>query len=449
MPEARRLPVVLALLVLLASAADGAGLSDSERKLVEVIDSRQSGAMTLLQQAVDINSGTMNFPGVKQVGELFGDAFEALGLQVSWVDGREFGRAGHLVARHRGNGPHLLLIGHLDTVFEPDSPFQDYERLDPGRGTGPGITDMKGGNVIIVEALAALKAAGALDDLEITVVMTGDEESSGRPFSASRAVLLEAADAADVALGFEDGDGNPATAVIARRGYTDWRLTVSGTPAHSSVIFRDEVGDGAAFEAARILDEFRRELSGERYLTFNPGIGLVGTRVDYDAAQSSGEAFGKANVIAEHGVVTGDLRTLTLEQLTSAKSRMQEIVVRHLPGTSAEIEFTDGYPPLAPTDGNRRLLSLYDQASRDLGSGDVTAVDPAAAGAADISFTAGRVAMALDGLGLMGDGGHTERETADLTTLASQTKRAALLMYRLRDMNIPESATSKAPSAGS
>lgn len=430
------LQAVVALAAILAGAAEGAALSDTEQQLAEAVDRRQSGAMALLQQAVEINSGTMNSAGVKQVGELFGDALSNLAFEVSWVDGADFDRAGHLVARHRGSGPHLLLIGHLDTVFEPDSPFQNFERLDAERARGPGIIDMKGGNVIIVEALASLKAVGALADLQITVVMTGDEESAGRPLSRARRVLLEGADVADVALGFEDGDGNPETAVIARRGYTDWRLTVSGTPAHSSLIFSEEVGDGAGFEAARILDGFRRELAGERYLTFSPGIGLIGTRVDYDGARSSGDAFGKANVIAEHGVVAGDLRTLTRDQLASAKSRMEDIVGRHLPGTSAEIEFTDGYPPLAPTDGNRQLLSLYDQASRDLGLGRVSAVDPGAAGAADISFTAGRVAMALDGLGLMGEGGHTERETADLATLPSQTKRAALLMYRLRDLDI-------------
>jgi glutamate carboxypeptidase len=110
---------------------------------------------------------------------------------------------------------------------------------------------------------------------------------------------------------------------------------------------------------------------------------------------------------------------------------MRSIVGRNLTGAMASIEFTEGYPPLAPSEGNQRLLALYDRASRDLGFGAVTAVDPAAAGAADISFTAGLVDMALDGLGLMGTGGHTVEETADLATLPSQTKRAALLMYRL------------------
>ena len=434
---AGRLTVLLVggLVPFLTAAADQR-LSDAERRLANVVDSREHEALALLEESVGINSGTMNPEGVRQVGALFGEAFEALGLEVEWVSGAGFDRAGHLVARSAGDGPHLLLIGHLDTVFEADSPFQDFERLGPDRARGPGIIDMKGGNVIIVEALAALEAVGALDELEITVVLTGDEESSGRPLSAAREVLLEAADAAHVALGFEDGDGNPETAVIARRGYTGWKLGVTGTPAHSSLIFRDEIGYGAVYELARILDGFRRELpaqQGQEYLTFNPGIVLAGTTVDHDAALSSGEAFGKDNVIAEQAVATGDLRTLTPGQLAKAKASMQDIVSRHLPGTSAEIAFTEGYPPLAPTDGNRRLLSMYDQASRDLGFGEVTAVDPRAAGAADISFTAGRVEMALDGLGLMGEGGHTVDETADLSTLTSQAKRAAMLMYRLRE----------------
>jgi glutamate carboxypeptidase len=266
----------------------------------------------------------------------------------------------------------------------------------------------------------------------VTVVLTGDEESAGSPLSEARRALQAAADAADVALGFEDGDGNPETAVIARRGAIGWNLVVSGTPAHSSQIFTEEIGDGAAFELARILDGFRRALGDERYLTFNPGLVLAGTRVNHDGELTEGGAFGKDNVIARRGVASGDLRTLTPDQLASAKSRMRDIVSQHLPGTSAKIEFTEGYPPLAPTDGNRRLLSMYDQASRDLGFGAVRAVDPRDAGAADISFTAGRVEMALDGLGLMGTGGHTVEETADLATLPSQAKRAALLMYRLR-----------------
>jgi len=282
-----------------------------------------------------------------------------------------------------------------------------------------------------VQALKALAAAGVLDDIRVTVVLIGDEEKSGRPFSVSRRDLIDAADAADVALSFEDGDGNPATAVVARRGYSGWTLTVTGQPAHSSQVFRDDIGYGAIYEAARILTRFQEELAGEEYLTFNPGVILGGTSVAFDPEQARGEAFGKQNVIAEHAVASGDLRMISLEQRDRARERMRAIVADHLPHTSAEIEFTDGYPPMEPTDGNARLLALLDQVSRDLGQGPVTAVDPRRAGAADIAFTTGRVEMALDGLGLMGEHGHTVEEVGDLHSLPLQTKRTAVLLYRL------------------
>jgi glutamate carboxypeptidase len=427
--------VAFTALFLVASGSAAIGhaeqLSPVEQQIAATIDERLPRAMALLEESVNINSGTMNFAGVQAAGELFGAALRDIGLSTRWIDGEDFGRAGHLIAEYGERGPHLLLIGHLDTVFEPDSPFQRFERLDEQRARGPGITDMKGGNVIIVEALAALRAAGVLEQMQTTVVLTGDEESAGEPLGLAREALIEAAQAADVALGFEDGDGNSATAVIARRGYTGWQLAVAATAAHSSVIFREGTGYGAAFEAARILDTFRRELAAEEYLTFNAGLVLAGTEVDHDAAHATGQASGKANIIPERAVASGDLRTLSAEQERGARQRMQIIVGDHLAGAHAAIEFIDGYPPLAPSAGNQRLLSLYSQASEDLGFGTVQAVDPAAAGAADISFTAGYVDMALDGLGLMGSGGHTVEETADLRTLASQTKRAAVLMHRL------------------
>lgn len=413
------------------SASAQEALSETERRIVTAVDADNATGLDLLEVVVNINSGSMNPDGVREVGRLFSVELDALGFQTRWVDGTPFERGGHLVAERPGDGPSVLLIGHLDTVFERDSPFQRYELLNDSTARGPGIIDMKGGDVIIVQALKALAAAGVLDDIRVTVVLIGDEEKSGRPFSVSRRDLIDAADAADVALSFEDGDGNPATAVVARRGYSGWTLTVTGQPAHSSQVFRDDIGYGAIYEAARILTRFQEELAGEEYLTFNPGVILGGTSVAFDPEQARGEAFGKQNVIAEHAVASGDLRMISLEQRDRARERMRAIVADHLPHTSAEIEFTDGYPPMEPTDGNARLLALLDQVSRDLGQGPVTAVDPRRAGAADIAFTTGRVEMALDGLGLMGEHGHTVEEVGDLHSLPLQAKRTAVLLYRL------------------
>ena len=407
--------------------------SDIETNIVNAIDANHDTAHLLLEKVVNINSGSLNIAGVRKVGEIFMQEFNALGFNTHWVDGTTWNRAGHLIAEYGNTGTHYLMIGHLDTVFESDSPFQGYTRTSETTATGPGIVDMKGGNVVILESLRALKEAGVLAQITVSVVLIGDEESSGRPLSVSRDLLTRTAVRSDVALAFENGDSNPATAVIARRGYTGWQLDVDGTPSHSSQIFTDRVGYGSIFETARILTGFYQQMDAEQFLTFNPGIILGGTTVNYDSATERGDSFGKANVVAESTVVTGDLRTISLAQLESAQQRMRAIVQASLPGTSAYISFTAGYPALAPSQGNRELLSLYSTVSIDLGLGEVKAVDPARAGAADISFTAGLVEMALDGMGMMGSGAHTVKEEADLPQLQSQAKRAAILMYRLRN----------------
>ncbi|HSU95313.1 MAG TPA: M20/M25/M40 family metallo-hydrolase, partial [Gemmatimonadaceae bacterium] len=345
--------------------------------------------------------------------------------------GAAFHRAGHLVAEHPGPGPKLLLIGHLDTVFEPDNPFQKFQRLDDSTAKGPGVIDMKGGDVIIVAALRALKEARALDRMNVTIVFDGDEEESGTPLELSRATLRDAAKGAAAALGFEDGSGDPKTAMTSRRGAGSWALTVTGTPSHSGQIFTSEVGAGAVFEASRVLNEFYTKLGHEQYLTFNPGVAVGGTAVTLDSTGTVGTAAGKDNVVAEHMRVTGDLRTISPEQFERAEKTMKEIVAASLPGTHSEITFETGYPPMAPTEGNRKLLAIYDKASRDVGSGGVVAVDPAKAGAADISFVANLVPMSIDALGLSGHDDHTDKETADLRTLPMKTKRTAVFLLRL------------------
>ena len=403
----------------------------AQQAIAHAVDARNAEALALLERVVNINSGTQNFAGVREVGAIFRAELDKLGFKTAWVDGASWQRAGHLVADHPGTGPRILLVGHLDTVFERDSPFQKFERIDAKTARGPGVIDMKGGDVIIVAALKALDAAGFLKTMNVGVVMTGDEEEAGRPLSRARAPLVAAAKGAVAAIGFEDGPGDPRYAVTARRSTTSWELRVKGTPAHSSQIFREDVGPGAIFEAARILNAFREKMAGEPHLTFNPGTIVGGTSTSFDAPQARGTAFGKTNVVAEQAVVAGDLRTLSSAQLEHAMATMKGIVAASMPRTHATLTFDEGYPPLAPTSGNARLLAIYDRASQDLGFGPVAAVSPDKAGAADVSFIAGEVKMILDGVGLMGHDDHTPGETADLSSLPSQTKRAAVTLYKL------------------
>lgn len=416
---------------LTSDASARQNLDETEQHLASFVDSRVEAAIGLLERVVNINSGSMNFDGVRAAGAVFDEELGALGFETRWIDGAAFDRAGHLFATRGTEGPHFLLIGHLDTVFETDSPFQRFERESEGRATGPGIIDMKGGDVVMVEAVRALNAVGALDDMTVTIALIGDEESSGDPLELGRASLVEAAIEADVVMAFEPGDGNPGTAVLARRGFTGWELHTTGKRAHSSSVFSEETGYGSIYEAARILTRFQEELVGEALLTFNPGLILGGTTVDFDEENDRGSAVGKTNVVSERTVVSGDLRTISPEQREAVKERMRALITDNLPGTSASLSFRDSYPPMGQTEGNERLLAIFSQASEDAGYGPVIAGDPREAGAADVSFAAGHALMALDGLGMTGGGTHTTHEWADLSTLPMQTTRAAITMYRI------------------
>ncbi len=428
----KTLRLLLAFLLSFHALTAHAQTDKTEKKLVKWIDENNDEALQLLKDIININSGTMNFEGVRAVADVLMPKFEALGMEAQWLDGSTFNRAGHLTAKiEGGKGPKIMLIGHLDTVFEPDSPNQEWRQIDENTIKGPGIADMKGGDVIILQALSALHAQGLLKDMNIWVVMTGDEELSGSPLSESKRALIDAAKWADIALGFENGDGNPATVNVARRSSSGWTLKVSGNAAHSSQIFKPEVGAGAIYEASRILYQFYDQLAGEEFLTFNPGAIVGGTSVTYNDLEKSGTAYGKNNVVSKDVTVTGDIRCLSPEQLVRAQTTMKKIVSQHLPGTKASIEFADGYPPFAPTDGNYQLMNAFSQVSEDLGFGKVGAVNPADAGAADISFTSAYIEMGIDGMGMSGADDHTINETGDIRALPKQSKRAAVLMYRL------------------
>ena len=403
-----------------------------EKALVRHVDAHEQAQIALLEQIVNVNSGTMNFAGVRKVGDMLAPRFEALGFKVTWVDGKPFGRAGHLLATRAGRGRHVLLIGHIDTVFEPDHPLQKWTRVDANTARGPGAADMKGGIIVGLGALDALREAKLLDNLQITVVLHGDEEDSGRPLDLARRDLIDAAKAADIAIGLENAADDPTKAVTARRSSTGWVVKVKATSAHSSQIFADDVGAGAAYELGRILNGFYQEVRGAEFATFNPGLIASSTQVDFKREPLGATLSGKNNIITPDAIASGDLRTLTVKELEETRAKMRKVVENgNLPHTSAEISFTDSYPPMAPTDGNRKLLSMYDGVSRDLGFGPVTEVNPRNAGAADISFAADHVEMAIDGLGLLGGGSHTPEEFADLRTYKIQTQRLAVLLYRL------------------
>ncbi len=425
--------LALALLgSVLGSTSAQAQLSPAETRAVAVVDAEHERSVALLQTLVDQNSGTMNLAGVAKVGAMVRSELEPLGFEVRWKPLPQTKRAGHLIAVHPGKPgtKRLLLIGHLDTVFERDSPFQHFVRKGDS-AQGPGAGDDKGGMVVMLSALRAMKAAGLLDGANIEIVLTGDEEDAGDPVEIARADLIAAGKRADVALDFEGlsvVDGRDMGS-IARRSSNSWTLTTTGKTGHSSLIFSDSYGDGAINEMARILAAFRKDLP-EPNLTFNTGVVAGGATAALDADGVRATATGKGNIIAATAVARGDFRTLSEDQTQRVRTKMTAIVARHAPGTSATISFESGYPAMPPTAGNRVLLDRLNRVNRDMRLPEMAALDPLKRGAGDIAFVAGDV-DGLIGLGTASSGDHAPGETVDLGSIRRQAKRAAILMARL------------------
>jgi len=426
------LAAFLAVSLALAPAAQ-AKLSKAEAAMAKTVAAEQERSIALLEKLVNQNSGSLNLAGVEKVGAMMRAELEPLGFKVEWKPMIETGRAGHLIAVRKGkpDNKRLMLIAHLDTVFEPDSPFQKFVRKGD-MGEGPGAGDDKGGMVVIVAALRAMKAAGTLKDANIEIHMTGDEEDSGSPIEKARADLIAAGKRSDVALDFEGlvRDGGADMGSVARRSSDSWTVTATGKSAHSSGIFSAAAGDGAIYELARIIHRFRTELP-EPNLTFNVGLIAGGQQAELDGGGIRATVSGKTNIIAPIAVARGDLRALSPEQIERVKGKMAAIVAEHAPGTDATLAFDPGgYPSMAPTAGNRALLAKLNGVNRDLGLAEMAPLDPLKRGAGDISFVAADV-DALAGLGPYSTGDHAPGEAVDLPSIARQATRAAILMSRL------------------
>ena len=405
-------------------------LSKTEQQILKNIEADYTATIQLLKESVNINSGTFNIDGVKKVGDLYAKELAALGFTIEWIKLPDsLKRAGHLVAYRKGKkGKKLFLIGHLDTVFEPDMPANPFTMLNDSTATGQGVNDMKGGDVAIIAAMKALHKQEFLDDASITIYFTGDEENAGRPRNISRGDFIERAKQHDIALAFEGANGLN-TIATARRGSSEWRLEVEAKQGHSSGVF-SAGGFGSIYEASRIINEFREKLSKEKYLTFNPGLIIGGSEVNFDTAAQRGDASGKTNIISPKTVVIGDLRSLSEPQKDKAREAMRKIVSQSLAGSKSVITFKEGIPSMPPTPGNEALVKVVSDISIALGYGEVKAGDPGLRGAGDISYVAAYLDC-LDGFGASGNGAHAPGETINLNEFPKLIKRAALVIYRL------------------
>jgi glutamate carboxypeptidase len=363
-----------------------------------------------LQQLVNIDCGSYTPLGVNRVADFVAAALAELGASVERTSHRpgpgQAALGDLVVGRINGTGPRLLLIGHMDTVFEEGTAAERPFRTDGDHALGPGVGDMKGGLLAGLHAIAALQAAGVRPNL--TFVANPDEEI-GSPFSTSHIKALTATH--DVALVLECARAN-GDIVSARKGIADYEIHLTGRAAHAGV--EPEKGRSAILEASRQVIALHALNGRWPSVTVNAGVIEGGSR---------------PNVVAESCRIELDLRAASVEEFDLAAAEASRIVNHPTTdGVTAELSRTAHHPPMERTPASARLAALATTIAGELG---FTVRDAATGGASDANTTSAAGLPTLDGLGPIGGDDHSVDEWLDLASVVPRTALVAGLMARI------------------
>jgi glutamate carboxypeptidase len=435
----------LAAIAIAAGSEAAAPLDAAELALRAGLAGRQGEMEARLADWVDRNTGTWNTAGLEAFAALLADELRRLDFQVTVEPSAPLAypdsagaRTGPFVRGERRasldpeHARHILLLGHFDTVFEPDSPFQKWrvEAGNPERASGPGSSDMKGGLVVLFEALRALRASGDLARADVTVLLNADEEIGSL---GSRARIQAAAKDAQLAFVFEPAleGGEQAR---SRSGAGQFHLAVEGVAAH--VATSSIEGKSAVLALAKKVIAIESLTDHDRGILLNVGTISGGT---------------KRNIVPEHAEAWIDLRYDESAQGEEVRAKLERIAAApDVPGTRGELWGLLHRPPRPPTAESDRLLALQREIARGLG---YPAPEPVhSAGVTDGSLTAAEGVATLDSLGVRGGGAHTDREFVLLASLSERAAIAAVLLRRLaREGNVglpapPSKLESSGPS---
>jgi len=377
--------------------------------LRRIVDARLPRFTEELAAMVNIDCGSYTPDGVNRIADAVADALARLGADVERIahrphDGqRQLGDL--VVGRLAGDGPRLLLIGHMDTVFDPGTAAERPYRSSGRRATGPGVTDMKAGLLAGLHAIGALHEAGVHP--AVTFVANPDEEI-GSPFSTPH--IRDLAQHHDAALVLECARAN-GDIVSARKGIADFHLTFVGRAAHAGV--EPEKGRSAIVEAAHQVLTLHGLNGRWPTVTVNAGVIGGGTR---------------PNVVAERCELQVDLRAATVEAFDAAVAEVERIVASpSVDGVRGTLERISGHPPMEKSAASGRLVDLAVGIAGDLGF-DLR--DAATGGASDANTTAALGVPTLDGLGPVGGDDHSVDEWLDLSSIGPRTTLLAALMAR-------------------
>jgi glutamate carboxypeptidase len=415
----------LAALLLLATALPAAaeGLDAEEIELKVLIGERREEMVRTLAAWVDVNTGSLNRAGLDAFARLLTGPLEELGFEVEVLSGepvelpeRGIVEGGPLIRARRAADERverplrLLLVGHFDTVFEPDSDFQRFEvdEEDPDRATGPGIADMKGGLVVLFEALRGLHAVGELGNAEWTILLNSDEEIG----SLASRPLIES-EARRAAVGFVFESAHDGAMVRSRRGLGQFQLSVKGVAAHAGSAHQH--GRSAIHEMAAKILRIESLTDYERGLTLNVGTVEGGT---------------KRNVVPDHAAIWIDLRYDSPALGEEAREALDAVALDTVvDGTEATLWGQLHRPPKLPTPEVDALLKQHRAVADDLRV-DLP-VARHAGGGTDGSLMGATGLATLDSMGAVGGAAHTPREYVDLPSLPERAALAAVLLRRL------------------
>lgn len=398
-------------------------LSADELELVDWLVNEEQNMVQLLERLTNINSGSLNKPGVDAITAIFREEFGTLGFANSLLPGDRVDMPScpgsdysidvtdHLLSTREGQGKRLLLMGHMDTVFPPESPFQSF-RVQGDTIYGPGVADMKGGLVVMLYALKALAASGDLDAMTISILLNSDEEVGSL---SSRKYLEEQARNHDYGLVYESSGTD--NLVRTRKGLGQARFVINGRASHAGGAH--EQGRSAIKELAYKIVEIENMTNYESGVTVNVGV------------VSGGEA---RNTIAPCAEGFVDLRYPQPDQGTDAIAQFESIFgqVYSYPVDSGEITTNSWVnlhrPPKIPTPDSDHLLEKTRAIGRLLGQ-ELGVTD--SGGGTDGSLTQAVGLPTLDSLGIAGTGAHSNREEARLSSLLQRAQLSAILLRRL------------------
>jgi len=382
----------------------------STRAMLDDIDGRQDQMVDLLRELVEQESGTYDKPDVDRLGAGLRERLAALDFQTETLTQDRLGD--HVVGRRPSrNGKQILLVGHFDTVFSHGTLAERPWRVENGRAYGPGVYDMKGGIVILLTALDALRTAGSpfWSDCGIAVFFNSDEEilspTSAGPIDAiarecQTACILEPA-----------RPGGEYTFV--RKGAGKFFMRIAGRAAHAGG--QPELGRSAALELAHKTIALHGLNDPSTGTTVNVGVMRAGER---------------SNIICPEAYAEIDLRAIDPEAMESAIEAMRQVAAAtKVPDTTAQFWGDPYFPPLPRKPVNERLFALMREVAAEVG---FAARDIVSGGGSDGNHT-GQLVPTIDGMGIGGDGAHTEREFAVVASLPERAKALALFLHAWPD----------------